>query len=329
MIVGATMTATAATGGAFLWSMDWEPGGAVAENAAAVPEPSPPLAPDVTKVCIGPDRVVRSPSGDECPPNHKEVPLEEEDSGLCDLCDPFSDPQKASASKDLNALEQRLASLERTPFFEVVDARDNPVLRVSADGVRLFSRQGVPLAAIGTTETGGFITTRSTSQQTDVQMGTTGNTGGMRITESGLLRVDLTAKGERVALRFPTATGLIAGLGESNAGTGTMLLGTLPGKTKVKFMVSEARGLLDVSQNEIGGIVLAEAKVGGGLLDLANKTGASAVRMGHNGHKYGIVLAGPVLGLPLVPKSGLPGSYFMGCASGEKPACMPEVGSAQ
>jgi hypothetical protein len=49
--------------------------------------------------------------------------------------------------------------------------------------------------------------------------------------------------------------------------------------------------------------------------------------MGHNGNRYGIVLAGPVLGLPLVPRSALPGSYFMGCASGDKPACVPSVAS--
>ena len=160
-------------------------------------------------------------------------------------------------------------------------------------------------------------------------MGTTDTTGGLRISENDLLRVDLTAKGERVSLRFPSAIGLIAGIGESNAGTGTLLLGTLPGRIKVKFTVSDARGILDVSKDGQGGIALAEAKVGGGLLDVATNSGSSAVRMGHNGHRYGIVLAGPVLGLPLVPKSGLPGSYFMGCASGEGPACVPEIGSAQ
>jgi hypothetical protein len=74
-----------------------------------------------------------------------------------------------------------------------------------------------------------------------------------------------------------------------------------------------------------GGVGFTEATIGGGLMDLATASGAAAVRMGHNGHRYGIVLAGPVLGFPYVPRSGLPGSYFMGCASGQKPACIPEV----
>jgi hypothetical protein len=60
-------------------------------------------------------------------------------------------------------------------------------------------------------------------------------------------------------------------------------------------------------------------------MDLGLADGNAAVRMGHNGNRYGIVLAGPVLGLPLVPRSGLPGSYFMGCAGGERPACVPSI----
>ena len=42
--------------------------------------------------------------------------------------------------------------------------------------------------------------------------------------------------------------------------------------------------------------------------------------MGTNGNRYGVVMALPQ-GLPYVPKSGLPGSYMLGCAPG--PACVP------
>ena len=34
--------------------------------------------------------------------------------------------------------------------------------------------------------------------------------------------------------------------------------------------------------------------------------------------RYGAVLAGPTLGFPYVPASGLPGSYFLGCAGGDR-----------
>ena len=68
---------------------------------------------------------------------------------------------------------------------------------------------------------------------------------------------------------------------------------------------------------------LVTSTTGGGLLHIGNHAGPSAVKMGHNGHRYGIVMAGPIMGFPYVPRSGLPGSYFMGCASGERPACTP------
>jgi hypothetical protein len=49
------------------------------------------------------------------------------------------------------------------------------------------------------------------------------------------------------------------------------------------------------------------------------------VKFGVNQDRYGVVLAGPVSGFPLVPGSGLPGSYFLGCAGGDK--CGPGGGS--
>jgi hypothetical protein len=104
-----------------------------------------------------------------------------------------------------------------------------------------------------------------------------------------------------------------------------LLVGTRTGQVKAKLMVPDERGVVSVSkEDEGGGLSLLEAKIGGGLLDIADG-GDSAVKMGHVEHRYGIVLAGPVLGLPLVPKSGLPGSYFMGCAGEAPPACAPAV----
>ena len=331
MIVAASSTAVAGTAAAW-WTVSSQNAGNVAEKEGRPPaETQPAPTSDLTVVCVGPDRILRSPSADgECPPDHTELPLENDESALCEVCDPFREPPATpSRSRELDALERRLSNLENTPYFEVVDRRQSPIFRVGPGGVRVFNRQGALVAAIGTSEAGGFFTALSTSTPTAALIGATGTTAGLRVGESGLLRLDLTAKDPRVSLRFPSAVGLIAGLGESNAGTGTLMLGTLPGRVKVTFSVPDGRALLDVIKNDnrLGGIALAEAKIGGGMLDLGEPGGQSAVRMGHNGHRYGIVLAGPVLGLPLVPKSGLPGSYFMGCASGERPACVPDMPS--
>jgi hypothetical protein len=80
-----------------------------------------------------------------------------------------------------------------------------------------------------------------------------------------------------------------------------------------------------IDQPGAGGITLAESAIGGGLLRVDDWMGNPAVKMGHNDNRYGVVLAGPVLGPPMVPRLGVIGSYFMGCASGERPACMPSV----
>jgi hypothetical protein len=331
MIVAASSMAVAGTAAAW-WTSNSQNTGNVAERTGRPAQTEAAPTSDLTVVCVGRDRIVRSPAPDgECPPDHEELELEA-DEGICELCDPYGEPPPApSRSRELDAVERRIWSLENTPYFEVVDGRNSPIFRVGPGGVRVFNREGKPQAAIGTSETGGFFTARSTSMPTDAQIGVSGTTAGLRIQESGLVRVDLTVKDKWASLRFPSAIGLIAGLGESTAGPGTLLLGTLPGRVKVTFSVPDARGMLSVVKKDdnLGGIALAEAKVGGGMLDLGEPGGQSAVKMGHNGHRYGIVLAGPVLGLPLVPKSGLPGSYFMGCASGERPACVPEVGSVK
>jgi hypothetical protein len=74
-----------------------------------------------------------------------------------------------------------------------------------------------------------------------------------------------------------------------------------------------------------GGTALLEPRIGGGMFGLDDTGGNAAVKMGHNGNRYGIVLAGPRRGAPLITKSGLPGSYFMGCAAAVRPACVPTI----
>ena len=72
------------------------------------------------------------------------------------------------------------------------------------------------------------------------------------------------------------------------------------------------------------GISMMEQGIGGGMLQIDSKDGA-VVKMGNVNNAYGIVMTGPRPGLPLVPKSGLPGSYFLGCKSDQRPACTPVV----
>jgi hypothetical protein len=255
--------------------------------------------------------------------------LSDDDEGICELCDPFdkAPPSPKSETEAVNALERRVRALENTPYFEVVSQKDEKtIFRIGPGGARFFNPGGTAVAAVGTGDAGGFFTGRSAVSTAEASIGVSGKNGGVAIFENGL-RTELGVREGPYALRFPSFKGLIAGLGQSRAGTGAVIVGGLTGVTEASITVTDGRAVVSFSKDGgAGGAAVAEAEIGGGLLDLATARGDSAVKMGHNGHRYGIVMAGPVLGVPYVPRTGVPGSYFVGCASGEKPACIPEVG---
>ena len=263
--------------------------------------------------------------------------------GTCASCgafdDPFGDPwlngsdptsvqpgRSPSVDGPLAALEERIRELESTAYFEVVNEQTgNVVFSVGPNGARFFAKNGARVAAIGTTDLGGYFAARSPVGH-QATIGASDQSAGVRIFDGNVPSAELGAHAGPHALRFPSGKGLIAGLGQSRAGSGAVIMGAWTGVSQGSITVTDGRAVVALSKDSgPGGAVLAEALIGGGVLDLANARGDSAVKMGHNGHRYGIVLAGPVPGFPYVPRSGLPGSYFMGCASGEKPACMPEV----
>jgi len=227
----------------------------------------------------------------------------------------------------LDALEARIGKLENTSYFEVVSQKtEKTILRVGPGGARFYNEAGVPVAAVGTTDAGGFFTGRSPAGR-EASIGASGRRAGVRIFDNALARAELGTNDGPYAVRFPGGKGLIAGLGESRSGSGAVLVGTVPGATAGAITVSDGRALVSVTKDVgPGGAMFAEATIGGGFLQVIMSGGQPAVKMGHNGHRYGIVLTGPVLGVPYVPRTGVGGSYFMGCASGEKPACLPEAG---
>ena len=327
LIAAASTTMVAAASAAVWWTLTSEPAPAESSStprsssASARPENS-----DDRIVCVGPDQILRAPVGRSCPPNHKELNLEEEkDERLCELCDPFQEPPRdPGGDQALAALDGRIRALENAAYFEVVTKEGRPIFRVAPGGVRVYNQSGMAVAGIGATEAGGFFNARSATSPVEASIGASQMQAGVRVMEEGLLLLDLTTKEGVSSLRVPSGTGLIAGIGASRAGTGALLVGTLGGQVKGTFTVEDGRGLVQVSKEQgSGGLSMLEAGIGGGLLDIAVR-GDSAVKMGQNG-KYGLVLAGPALGLPLVPKSGLPGSYFLGCAGEAPPACAPVV----
>jgi hypothetical protein len=310
---------------------DSAPGDRPASSSAPGPS-TPDAGPDDVKLCVGSGRILHAtPEGSEsCPDGQEELQLAwGADERVCELCDPFKDPpsgEPQSDSRALDAIERRIRDLENAAYFEVVNKNEQTIFRVGPGGIRVFNGNGTAVAALGISELGGYFTGRSATGPFEASIGASGSSAGVRLFDTGLPRVEVGTRNGPFALRFPSAVGMLAGIGQTRAGTGAVLAGTLPGAVRASFTVTDGRGMASmIKEAGNGGAALTEATIGGGLLDIANARGNSAVKMGHNAHRYGVVLAGPVLGMPVVPRSGIPGSYFMGCASGERPACAPQV----
>ena len=329
----AATTMAVATSAAAWWAV-WPDRPEPLTGSAAIgtsPNPEPIEPPDDVTLCVGPepDRSLGATRLDgTCPAGHWELRLAEEDDAICELCDPDEEPRPKDPARDgrLAAIEDRIRALESTAYFEVVTDDDKPVFRVAAGGVRVFNAAAVAVAAIGTTDEGGYFTGRSTGQAGYASIGAAGARGGVRLLEGDLARLELKIQDGRGSYRVPFSSGLIAGLGETSVGTGALLTGSFSGGIRGSFSVPDGRGMIASNGNgPSGGTALLEPRIGGGMFGLDDTRGNAAIKMGHNGNRYGIVLAGPKLGFPLIPKSGLPGSYFMGCATAVRPACVPTI----
>jgi hypothetical protein len=326
----ASATATAAAAAAVWYGVAGQGGGGTGGSGAAPSGGAEPVAAAAwrePKVCVGSDRILRATLADgQCPPGNTPLRLDSGDDGLCELCDPFGDPSPPDAGGDpaLDAIERRVRALENAAYFEVVDENERPIFRVGPGGVGIFNEGGAAVAAIGTSAAGAYFTARSATKPIQASIGASGTTAGIRILEDGVVNAELAMREGRSALRFPSGNGLIAGIGESSTGAGALYVGTRKGEVRASFTVSDDRGLISVSNEKVAVATLGESPVGGGLLDIGDSAGNLAARMGHVENRYGIVMTFPI-GLPLVPRAALPGSYFMGCSSGRPPACAPAV----
>jgi hypothetical protein len=325
MMVAAASTAVAAAASAAVWyaTGSQNPAPAAAPSGASAPAPSAtaPGSQDVVVVCVAGDQIVHAPQPQGgCPSGQRLVSLLSDDEE-CPLCPSDDKSEDLSEDPALRDIERRIHALEHAPYFEVVNKDEQPVFVVSRDGVRVFDKGGVPRAAFDSSGPGGSFTV--SSGLADASLTTTGMSGGVRFVEGGLTRLALEGNDSGgSSLRIPSGNGVIAGFGVSKEGSGTLLIGMLDGRVKSTLSVSGERGMVQVRGDNDAAISLMEQGIGGGMLQIDSRAGA-IVKMGHVGNTYGIVMTGPRPGLPLVPKSGLPGSYFMGCGTAAPPACAP------
>jgi hypothetical protein len=328
MVVAAATTAAAAASAGAMWfyaPQDLRPTSTPSSQASPPPSTNAAGDRDEVVVCVGGDRIVRAPLPQGgCPAGHQRVSLTPEPDGTCPLCPPDTKPPDPGQNQALNDLERRIRALESAPYFEVVNKDQQPVFVISQDGVRIFDKSGVPKAAFGTMASGGYFSV--TSGFADASITADRMSGGVQFVEDGLTRLTLSGRDDGGAsLRIPSGSGVIAGMGVSKDGPGTLLLGTLKGEVKSTLSLPSGRAAIQVSEGQNGGAIsLMEQGTGGGMLQIDSKSEA-IVKMGHVDNRYGIVMTGPNPGLPLTAKSGLPGGWFLGCGGAAPPACAPIV----
>lgn len=274
--------------------------------------------------CIGADAVLRRVESDQpCPQDQQRVELSEFESEPPEWEDWESmDEDLSGKSKpkpgSIADLDKRLSELEETPWFEVVDKARHRIFSVGPQAAIVYSEGETPVGVIRATDTGGVFLAHSASGNSEATIGASGSRAGVRVLEGGVVRAEIGRQAAgNYSLRFPSpARGVFAGLGESRAGTGALVIGNATGVPKVSLTVDGGKGSAGIFSGTGAAILsLTEGATQGGLFALGDASSTPMVKMGVAENRYGIVLTGPRAGLPLIPNSGLPGSYIMGCAA--------------
>lgn len=285
---------------------------------------------DIT-VCVRADSVLRSPGPRGCDASEQRLVLERADQQLL-MCDDddcnawgksASNGDTSPSSDALVDLERRIEKMRRASGLEVVDPNGTVIFTVGPGQARLNDRDEHTAVQMSATATSGAITTRSSDDDVLVTVGASQDHAGLAIAESGLERVDLGRQpAGNYALRIMATSGAaVAGIGESRAGSGAVVVGDSQGRT-LASATADPVGTFSVFS--VGGLAIAslrQSQAGSGFLSIGNSGGAEVVKMVVNNDSYGVVIAGPVVGGPLFTGSGFPGSYIIGCAGGK--ACIP------
>jgi hypothetical protein len=300
--------------------------------AGAALDPPQPGSPSVIVVCAASDGILHAAGATgSCAAGQTSMRLAPSTSEG-DYGNPWnpqaeSDVPSPSNVDLLGKLEAREKALENGPLFEVLAADGTPIFQVFSGKV-LVRANGQTFVELRASGSGGFVTTRGLGSQ-ETSVGMSGDVGGLLLTEGGERRADFGKQPSgNFSLRILGSADVAAAIGESRAGTGALVTGDLDGRLRAMMSVVAGKGSIRI-QNAQGKAVLGltEGVTGGGLLAIGDATSEPMVKFGVAQDRYGVVLAGPVSGFPLVPGSGLPGSYFLGCAAAEQ--CSPGGGGQQ
>jgi len=283
---------------------------------------------DAVVVCLGSDSVLRSPPASGlCPKGSMQVNLAKADLdnpdrvGDDDPLGPMKKPQE-DKSDPLADIARRISELENASVFEVVDQEDRVMFSVAPERVQLYNKEKTLVAEMRATSEGGELVTRTNNHKNSAFIAAYGDRAGLRLKESNVPRLDLLRQeAGNYSFKIPLGSSLTAGIGESKAGTGAIIVSDFQGRPRALISMSDGRGAATIFNDTGNAVVsLTESANGGGVLALGDPNSNAMVKMGTNYNRYGVVMTFPP-GFPYVPRSGLPGSYLLGCAGG--PSCVP------
>jgi hypothetical protein len=247
-----------------------------------------------------------------------------------------------SIPDQLTDLDQRISKLEKMGPLVVTDQDGKDIFRVGSDseinGAQVINKKGSPVAMMAASQYGGYFqATDSANASKQVKIGFGDNFSAISFDET----VEEDVNGEKISRHVSrlslgkqaagnfalhvtdTKVGLIAGIGESKAGSGAIVIGNSKGSLRASFSLGiNNKGLIDIFNSNGNPVATFGEAIGntGGSLALGDPNSTPLVKIGTNALRYGVVEALP-RGIPYVSKSGLPGSYMLGCAGG--PSCVP------
>lgn len=216
-------------------------------------------------------------------------------------------PEEKDCEEDsarLQKLESRLKDLEyrdrmgtlrakrvHAPF-EVVTKRDGRLMRIEEQNVTFYNQDAKPVVWIEADASGGLLQTQTASGDREAVIAAQGGRSHLLIKEKEEDRVDLgrRANGFYSMQVYGPANKLVAGIGQSLAGSGILLIGDAAGNTKAKMSFDARLGtVMSVSNRggtEVGTI---SALAGGGVLQLTDAAGRSMVEAGLTEANVGVV----------------------------------------
>jgi hypothetical protein len=260
-------------------------------------------APTVTvHACAAADGALRyTDAGVPCAPGERRVRIHSPGT---------KDPECKEDNSRVKKLENQLKDLEyrdrmgtlrgrrvRAPF-EVVTKNQTRLLRVEQENVTFYNQGGKPVVWILADASGGMLQAQTVDGLREVRLAAQGPRSHLLVTEADSHRVDVgrRADGLYSAQVYGASGKQVAALGQSDVGSGVLLVGDAAGTTKAAISINrltEGGTRVDV-RNRAGEVVgWMSAAIGGGQLRVLDASGVVKAEAGLTLDNVGVVRTFP------------------------------------